>query len=56
MPALALSLAIKNRNRKALERELQKRQKRQKGQKRQPVSVKQGVSESNQVKQTKLKV
>ena len=49
MPALALSLAIKNRNRKALERELQKRQKR-------PVSVKQGVSESNQVKQTKLKV
>ena len=53
MPALALSLAIKNRNRKALERELQKRQKRQK---RQPVSVKQGVSESNQVKQTKLKV
>ena len=50
MPALALSLAIKNRNRKALERELQKRQKRQ------PVSVKQGVSESNQVKQTKIKV
>jgi|MEHZ01.4.fsa_nt_MEHZ011120715.1_1 hypothetical protein len=50
MPALALSLAIKNRNRKALERELQKRQKRQ------PVSVKQGPSESNQVKQTKLKV
>jgi len=50
MPALALSLAIKNRNRKALERELHKRQKRQ------PVSVKQGPSETNQVKQTKLKV
>jgi len=53
MPALALSLAIKNRNRKALERELQKRQKRQE---RQPVSVKQGPSETNQVNQTKLKV
>ena len=51
MPALALSLAIKNRNRKALEREILKRILE-----KQDKSVKQGPSETNLVKQTKLKV
>jgi len=51
MPALALSLAIKNRNRKALEREVLKRILE-----KQDKSVKQDPSETNLVKQTKLKV